>query len=217
MNRITSLLLSGLVLAIPMTAIAGQRDRDATQIASLETRNSNIGWLQVLSEGKPVARKTRVKHDINRSPVERQLIAFGEDAAPGTVIVDNSDRRLYHVLGNGIAVSYGVSVGRDGFRWTGTEKVSRKAEWPSWNPPEEMRRREAKKGHVLPKQVKGGIDNPLGARALYLGATEFRIHGTNQPASIGQAMSSGCIRMANEDVEYLYAQLTVGTTVIVRD
>ena len=140
-----------------------------------------------------------------------------ENVAPGSIIIDNSDRRLYHVLGNGVAMQYGVSVGRDGFIWTGSNTVSRKAEWPSWNPPEQMRTREAKKGHILPVTMKGGIDNPLGARAMYLGSTIYRIHGTNQPSSIGKAMSSGCIRMANEDVEHLYASVTIGTKVIVRD
>ena len=137
--------------------------------------------------------------------------------APGTIIVDNSDRRLYHVISKGLAVSYGVSVGREGFIWTGTEVVSAKAEWPTWNPPKEMRLREAKKGHILPEAMEGGIDNPLGARAMYLGSTEYRIHGTNQPLSIGKAMSSGCIRMANEDVTHLYANVKIGTRVIVRN
>jgi lipoprotein-anchoring transpeptidase ErfK/SrfK len=174
------------------------------------------GWLQVLSEGKPAKTKTS-KKNINQSPIQRELVAFPENVAPGTIIVDNSDRRLYHVLGNGIAMQYGVSVGREGFIWTGTNTVSRKAEWPTWNPPAEMRVREARKGHVLPVTMKGGIENPLGARAMYLGSTIYRIHGTNQPSSIGKAMSSGCIRMANEDVEHLYAHVTIGTKVIVRD
>ncbi|MCF3642773.1 L,D-transpeptidase [Rhizobium sp. TRM95111] len=154
---------------------------------------------------------------VSRAPIAREIVRFKEDVAPGTVIVDNSERRLYHVLGHGIAVKYAVSVGRDGFLWTGVNRVSRKTEWPTWTPPEDMRAREAKKGKILPVSMKGGLDNPLGARALYLGSTIYRIHGTNQPSSIGQAMSSGCIRMANEDVEHLYAQVSIGATVIVRD
>lgn len=186
------------------------------EVASLQSATENASWLQAQSPSKPARKKSAVKN-INRSPIPRELVAFPEQMAPGTIVVDNSERRLYHVLGNGIAMRYGVSVGRQGFIWTGTNTVSRKAEWPTWNPPEQMRAREARKGHILPVSMKGGIDNPLGARALYLGSTIYRIHGTNQPASIGKAMSSGCIRMANEDVEHLYASVTIGTRVIVRD
>ena len=147
----------------------------------------------------------------------RQRVIDPTGEAPGTIIVDNSERRLYHVLGSGIAMKYAVSVGRDGFIWTGSETVTRKTEWPTWTPPEDMRAREAKKGKILPVSMKGGLDNPLGSRAIYLGSTIYRIHGTNQPSSLGKAQSSGCIRMANEDVEHLYAQVTTGATVIVRD
>jgi lipoprotein-anchoring transpeptidase ErfK/SrfK len=182
------------------------------QVASVD--NSQLGWMAVLSDDGTPVKKAK---DINTSPIGRKLIAFDPSVTPGTIIIDNSDRRLYHVISKGVAMVFGVSVGRDGFRWTGTEKVSAKTEWPTWNPPEEMRVREAKKGHMLPETMEGGLQNPLGARAMYLGSTEFRIHGTNQPDSIGKAMSSGCIRMANEDVEYLYSQVKIGTTVIVRD
>lgn len=218
MNRIAAVLLSSLALAGSFATIASAETRANKPVlmASLEGKNTKTGWLAVLSEDKP-KKKKQVKTNIHISPIPRQLIDFSESVEAGTIIVDNSDRRLYHVLGNGTAVAYGISVGRDGFIWTGAEKVTAKAEWPTWNPPAEMRRREAKKGHILPKTMKGGINNPLGARALYLGSTEYRIHGTNQPSSIGHAMSSGCIRMANEDVEHLYAQVTLGTQVIVRD
>jgi len=218
MNRIAAVLLSSLALAGSFATVASAESRADKPVlmASLENKNTKTGWLAVLTEDKP-SKKQRIRKDIHTSPIPRQLVDFTEAVAPGTIIVDNSDRRLYHVLGNGTAVAYGISVGRDGFIWTGAEKVTAKAEWPTWNPPADMRRREAKKGHILPKTMKGGINNPLGARALYLGSTEYRIHGTNQPSSIGQAMSSGCIRMANEDVEHLYAQVTIGTQVIVRD
>ncbi|HTO32508.1 MAG TPA: L,D-transpeptidase [Pararhizobium sp.] len=185
------------------------------EVASIQSATSKTSALPALSGADPKAKST--KANINLSPIQRQLVAFNEKAAPGTIIVDNSDRRLYHVLGNGIAMQYGVSVGRAGFIWTGSNTVSRKAEWPTWNPPAQMRAREARKGHFLPVSMKGGINNPLGARAMYLGSTIYRIHGTNQPSSIGKAMSSGCIRMANEDVEHLYAAVTIGTQVIVRD
>lgn len=181
-------------------------------VASLQSATAKTSLLQALTESK-----AKPKNDISRAPIPRELVAFAEEVAPGTIIVDNSERRLYHVLGDGTAMKYAISVGRKGFIWTGTNTVSRKAEWPTWNPPAEMRAREAKKGHILPVTMKGGINNPLGARAMYLGSTIYRIHGTNQPSSLGKAMSSGCIRMANEDVEHLYANVTIGTKVIVRN
>ncbi|MEK1927370.1 MAG: L,D-transpeptidase [Rhizobium giardinii] len=213
MKTIIAALIATALLA-PSAKAAGESG--SFEVASLQSSTEKTGWLQVLSQGKPAKAKS-AKKNINQSPIARELVAFGENVAPGTIIVDNSDRRLYHVLGNGIAMQYGVSVGREGFIWTGTNTVSRKAEWPTWNPPAEMRAREARKGHILPVSMKGGIENPLGARAMYLGSTIYRIHGTNQPSSIGKAMSSGCIRMANEDVEHLYANVTIGTKVIVRD
>ncbi|MBW9062157.1 L,D-transpeptidase [Rhizobium herbae] len=213
MKTIIAALIATALLA-PSAQAAGASG--SFEVASLQSSAEKTGWLQILSQGKQTKAKTATKN-INRSPIPRELVAFGENVAPGTIIVDNSDRRLYHVLGNGIAMQYGVSVGREGFIWTGTNTVSRKAEWPTWNPPAQMRAREARKGHILPVSMKGGIENPLGARAMYLGSTIYRIHGTNQPSSIGKAMSSGCIRMANEDVEHLYANVTIGTRVIVRD
>ncbi|MBL0373087.1 L,D-transpeptidase [Rhizobium sp. KVB221] len=190
----------------------------SVELVSLQTQNNKLGWMQILSDdGAPAPKKRKkVKTDVNASPISRKLIPYDETIAVGTIVIDHSDRRLYHVIQKGMAMVYGVSVGREGFGWTGSEVVTAKAEWPAWNPPEEMRIREAKKGHILPERMEGGIDNPLGARAMYLGNTQYRIHGTNQPASIGRAMSSGCIRMANEDVEYLYAHVSIGTRVIVR-
>jgi len=153
----------------------------------------------------------------DRSPIKRQIVKFDEQHPAGTIIIDTSDRRLYHVLGSGKAMRYGIGVGRDGFTWQGTNKITRKAEWPGWTPPKVMRDRvKREEGRILPAYMKGGPDNPLGARALYIGSTIYRIHGTNQPWTIGQAMSSGCIRMANEDVIYLYEQAGVGTRVVVR-
>ena len=197
-------------------AHAGTTVTDPIEVASLSSTTQKTGWLQVLSGGKPVASDRKVAA-VSRAPIARELVAFTEKVAPGTIIVVNSERRLYHVLGRGLAMKYAVSVGRDGFLWTGTEKVTRKSEWPTWTPPEDMRAREAKKGKILPVSMKGGLDNPLGSRAIYLGSTIYRIHGTNQPSSLGKAQSSGCIRMANEDVEHLYAQVSSGAAVIVRD
>jgi lipoprotein-anchoring transpeptidase ErfK/SrfK len=153
--------------------------------------------------------------DINSVYLPRQ-VNYNGSQKPGTIIIDTSDRFLYLVQENGTAMRYGVGVGKTGFSWTGTEKITQKKVWPSWRPPAEMIAREKKKGRILPAFMEGGPSNPLGARALYLGSTLYRIHGTNQPWSIGSAVSSGCIRMRNEDVEDLYTRVEVGTTVIVR-
>lgn len=147
-----------------------------------------------------------------RNPVPRQTINYDGPYGANTIIVDTSERRLYFVLGDGRAIKYGVGVGRRGFQWSGTHRISRKAEWPGWTPPAAMRKRQPH----LPAYMKGGPNNPLGARALYIGSTLYRIHGSNQPWTIGQAVSSGCIRMTNEDVIDLYNQVKVGTKVIVR-
>ena len=151
----------------------------------------------------------------DKSPIPRSTVSFDAKYGANTIVVNTRERRLYYTLGNGRAIKYGVGVGRDGFTWSGTHKVTRKAEWPGWTPPKVMIRREARKGRKLPAYMPGGPDNPLGARALYIGSTIYRIHGTNQPWTIGQAMSSGCIRMANDDVIHLYEQAGVGTKVVV--
>ncbi|MBB6486968.1 lipoprotein-anchoring transpeptidase ErfK/SrfK [Rhizobium lusitanum] len=145
-----------------------------------------------------------------RSPIPRSVVAFsGYD--PGTIVISTKERRLYLVLNDGTALKYGIGVGKQGFSWKGTQTISRKAEWPSWTPPKEMIARRPE----LPDRMEGGLNNPLGARALYLGSTLYRIHGTNEPNSIGKAVSSGCIRMANPDVMDLYGRVGVGTKVVV--
>nr|WP_246085121.1 L,D-transpeptidase [Rhizobium glycinendophyticum] len=150
---------------------------------------------------------------------KRKVVRLTTDEKPGTIIIDTNNKFLYFVEGNNRATRYGVGVGRDGFGWSGVVKIGRKSEWPEWRPPEEMRRREAAKGHILPVVQEGGPDNPLGARAMYLYKggrdTIFRIHGTNQPWTIGLNMSSGCIRMMNKDVEHLYDRAEIGAKVIV--
>src|SRR5690606_38234653 len=128
---------------------------------------------------------------------------------------NTGERRLYLVMEGGKAMKYGVGVGRDGFTWSGTHRITRKAEWPGWTPPPAMRAREKAKGRILPAHMKGGPDNPLGARALYIGSTLYRIHGTSEPWTIGQAVSSGCIRMVNDDVIDLYERVKVGAKVVV--
>ena len=149
----------------------------------------------------------------------RTKVRLRTDEAPGTIIVDTNHKYLYYVEGNNKATRYGIGVGREGFGWSGVVKVQRKAEWPGWTPPAEMIVRERKNGHILPAYMEGGVNNPLGARALYLykGKSDsgFRIHGTNQPWTIGQNMSSGCIRMMNQDVEHLYDRASIGAKVIV--
>lgn len=143
-----------------------------------------------------------------------QTVAYNGNEKPGTIIIDTSQRFLFLVQGNGQARRYGVGVGKQGHSWTGTERISRKAEWPDWRPPAEMIKRvREKEGRILPAHMKGGPDNPLGARALYLGSTLYRIHGTNQPWTIGGAVSSGCIRMRNEDVTDLYERVKIGAKV----
>ena len=144
-----------------------------------------------------------------------QTVEYDGPHKAGTVVIDTREHLLYLVEEGGKARRYGVGTGKPGFEWAGTHKVTRKAEWPDWRPPAEMIAREKKKGRVLPAHMKGGPDNPMGARALYLGSTLYRIHGTNQPYTIGGAVSSGCIRMRNEDVMDLYERVPVGATVIV--
>ena len=149
---------------------------------------------------------------------KRRVVRFSTTEKPGTIIVDTNNKFLYYIEGPNRATRYGIGVGREGFGWSGVVNVGRKAEWPSWTPPAEMRVRERRAGRILPAVQEGGIDNPLGARAMYLYKggrdTIFRIHGTNQPWTIGLNMSSGCIRMMNEDVEHLYDRADVGTKVI---
>ncbi len=146
------------------------------------------------------------------SPIQRERVSAPIAMAPGSIYISTSERRLYLMLGNGEALRYGIGVGRDGFRWTGTHRISAKREWPSWTPPAQMRARRPD----LPRYMAGGIQNPLGARAIYLGSTLYRIHGSNEPETIGHAVSSGCFRMTNEDVTDLYSRVSIGTTVVVR-
>jgi lipoprotein-anchoring transpeptidase ErfK/SrfK len=143
--------------------------------------------------------------------LRRATIAFNTSEAPGTVIIDTGNTALYYVLGQGRAIRYGVGVGREGFTWSGVQTISRKAEWPDWHPPAEMIARQP----YLPRFMAGGPGNPLGARAMYLGSSQYRIHGTNDPSTIGKFVSSGCIRLTNEDVADLFSRVDVGTKVVV--
>jgi lipoprotein-anchoring transpeptidase ErfK/SrfK len=141
----------------------------------------------------------------------RAIVNYSTREAPGTVIIDTANTTLYYMLGQNRAIRYGVGVGREGFTWSGVQTISRKAEWPDWHPPAEMIARQP----YLPRFMAGGPGNPLGARAMYLGGTEYRIHGTNDPSTIGKFVSSGCIRLTNEDVADLFSRVEVGTRVVV--
>lgn len=150
-----------------------------------------------------------------RKSIKRQEIKYDGPYGPNTIVVNTQERRLYYVYEKGKALKYGIGVGREGFEWSGNNQITRKAEWPGWTPPPEMIARERAKGRILPAYMEGGIKNPLGARALYIGSTMYRIHGTAEPWTIGQAVSSGCIRLTNDDVVHLYERVKVGTKVIV--
>jgi lipoprotein-anchoring transpeptidase ErfK/SrfK len=150
-----------------------------------------------------------------RSSIKRQEIKYKGPYGANTIVINTKERRLYYVYAPGKAVKYGIGVGRQGFEWAGTNHISRKAEWPGWTPPPEMIARERAKGRILPAYMEGGIRNPLGARALYIGSTLYRIHGSNEPWTIGRAVSSGCFRLTNEDVIDLYNRVKVGTKVVV--
>ncbi len=193
MRRI-ALALAGIVGAALLSAPASAYEIDPL------TREPLLGYGSGTAVFRPQA-----------TAVPRQVVSFGGRYAPGTVVVSTSERRLYYVLGNGQAVQYGIGVGRPGFTWAGSMSVSMKREWPDWRPPAQMLKRRPD----LPRYMRGGPDNPLGARALYLGSSLYRIHGSNEPETIGQAVSSGCIRMTNEDVTDLYSRVRVGTRVVV--
>lgn len=222
---------------------ASASDRYATRPPVLMSPDLAAPWVMQLQNGgngsvavRPSVRKPKTVQRNYREaafqrPVERpvkkpqnqlapqflpQTVAYSGSEKPGTIIVDTQDKFLYHVEAGGTARRYGVGVGKEGFEWSGTNTISRKAEWPSWRPPAEMIARERKKGRILPAHMEGGPANPLGARALYLGSTLYRIHGTNQPWTIGRAVSSGCIRMRNEDVTELYERVKIGAKVVVR-
>jgi lipoprotein-anchoring transpeptidase ErfK/SrfK len=162
---------------------------------------------------RPVTAMPQEPSENGEQPAQfhRQIVEYRTGEAAGTVIIDTSHTYLYFVLGNGRAVRYGIGVGREGFTWSGTQTITRKAEWPDWTPPPEMLQRQPS----LPRFMAGGPQNPLGARAMYLGGTVYRIHGTNDPSTIGGRVSSGCIRLTNEDVTDLYGRVNIGTKVIV--
>jgi lipoprotein-anchoring transpeptidase ErfK/SrfK len=184
-------------------------------------RRWHVGGLVALSLFFP---ELALGNPLDRGPLADFINVFREQAIPsqvviwthpqfktGTVVVSTKQRRLYYVLGGGRAIEYGVGVGREGFTWSGMKTITRKREWPDWRPPPQMLKRRPD----LPRHMAGGMENPLGARALYLGSSEYRIHGSNEPDTIGAAVSSGCIRMTNRDVVDLYGRVKIGTKVVV--
>ena len=201
--------VAGLVLAGCVVAGHAQAEKvkfapQAFQIFGGIEDNASKQSASYESEGVPESMRSRT-------------IAFNSLLPAGSILVSTGKRRLYYILPEGQAIEYKVGVGREGFTWTGANTVSRKAEWPDWRPPPEMIKREAKRGHMLPEVMEGGPENPLGARAIYIGDTQFRIHGTTQPWSIGKAVSSGCIRMMNEEVIDLYDRVAIGAEVVVEE
>ena len=201
MRTILSTLLLAASLLLPASIIASPA-------------NAESALARFFLAGQP--REGGNKYRSDHSPIPRQTVSYNAKAPAGTIIIETGERRLYYTLGNGKAIKFAVGVGREGFEWSGTNRISRKAEWPGWTPPAEMRAREAKKGRILPVYQAGGPNNPLGARAMYIGGSVYRIHGTNQPWTLGLAMSSGCIRMSNNDVKFLYDKVGIGTKVVVR-
>src|SRR6187455_703276 len=170
-----------------------------------------LGYASVQPDVYPTDEVISSDESATPERLRRAVVAFSTTEAPGTIVIDTGNTTLYYVLGQGRAIRYGVGVGREGFTWSGVQTVSRKAEWPDWHPPAEMIARQP----YLPRFMAGGPGNPLGARAMYLGNSVYRIHGTNDPSTIGKFVSSGCIRLTNEDVADLFSRVDVGTKVVV--
>ena len=192
----TAALAAAAVVLAPLAQVNAQADDRYTGGAPVGRANFNLFGFSGTGGSGPISRRT---------------VSFAQSHAPGTIIINTKERRLYYILGDGRALQYGIGVGRDGFQWSGVHRVTAKKEWPDWTPPPQMLRRRPD----LPRFMKGGPENPLGARAMYLGSTLFRIHGSNEPETIGQAVSSGCFRMTNDDVIDLYTRVKVGAKVIV--
>ena len=195
------MMMTKIAIAAALTAILSISTIGSASAARVYNHDTNR-WEE------PSVTATRSKRG---SPIAKAIVDYETKYKPGTIVVETSERRLYLVLEGGKAMRYGIGVGRDGFRWSGQHKITRMAEWPGWTPPAAMRKRVPD----LPAYMPGGPDNPLGARALYIGSTLYRIHGTSEPWTIGQAVSSGCIRLTNEDVTDLYERVKVGALVVV--
>jgi lipoprotein-anchoring transpeptidase ErfK/SrfK len=199
----TFLALAGALIFTPV-AVATTADAQALGYAETQPRS-------FLQDPVPVAASPSADESVVPERLQRTTVRFESREAPGTIIIDTANTLLYYVLGGGRAIRYGVGVGREGFTWSGVQTISRKAEWPDWHPPAEMIARQP----YLPRFMAGGPGNPLGARAIYLGNSQYRIHGTNDPSTIGKFVSSGCIRLTNEDVTDLFSRVDLGTRVVV--
>jgi lipoprotein-anchoring transpeptidase ErfK/SrfK len=180
--------------------------------ATIERANAqSLGYAPAAAESNLALADATNEQDTVPAQLRKTIVAYDTREAPGTIVIDTANTYLYYVLGHGRAIRYGVGVGREGFTWSGVQSISRKAEWPDWIPPAEMIARQP----YLPRWIGGGPGNPLGARAMYLGTSIYRIHGTNDPTTIGKFVSSGCIRMTNEDVVDLFNRVGTGTRVVV--
>jgi lipoprotein-anchoring transpeptidase ErfK/SrfK len=188
--------------------------REAQPQRVARQRWSIFGRDNVQVAAVPAPRKKQIQPQMDPIYLPQQVDYHGPQK-PGTVVIDTASKFLYLVQSGGQARRYGVGVGKQGMMWTGTQTITRKAEWPSWRPPAQMIARERENGRILPTFMEGGLENPLGARAMYLGSTLYRIHGTNAPWTIGTNVSSGCIRLRNQDVTDLYERIDVGTKVVV--
>jgi lipoprotein-anchoring transpeptidase ErfK/SrfK len=200
--RLATAAIAALVMLAPVVAEAAST---TLRLPGGQTMVAEAGVFQ----GTFLRKRHRTTQAAN--PFVRQIVQVQVEQPAGTIIVDTQSHFLYFLLGDGEAIRYGIGVARDGFEWAGTHRISNKREWPGWTPPAEMRKRVP----GLPTYMPGGINNPLGARALYIGSTLYRIHGTNEPGSIGRDVSSGCIRLVNDDVIDLYNRVKVGAKVIV--
>ena len=209
-RRITAFAFATALLTVPFGAASAQTRGYTPMLPQAYPQDQ--GYSQSYSQGYASPEPQAADEDaLLPDRLRRQIVSFDRSEPAGTIVIDTGNTYLYYVLGNGRAIRYGVGVGRDGFTWSGVQSVTRKAEWPDWHPPAQMIARQP----YLPRFVAGGPGNPLGARAMYLGGSEYRIHGTNDPTTIGKFVSSGCVRMTNEDVIDLFGRVNVGAKVVV--
>jgi lipoprotein-anchoring transpeptidase ErfK/SrfK len=206
----SALILAGALLVAP-AMFPGVASAQVLGYAPSQQGSFSSDGLTVAPTERPLTNQGDGSASALSERLRRTVIALNTREAPGTVIIDTGNTALYYVLGQNRAIRYGVGVGREGFTWAGTQTITRKAEWPDWHPPAQMIARQP----YLPRFMAGGPGNPLGARAMYLGSSEYRIHGTNDPSTIGKFVSSGCIRLTNEDVTDLFNRVQVGAKVIV--
>jgi len=204
----------GEVVAQPNYGVRVQHGGQPRRVMREQPRRSIFGQDQVQVAAVPAPRKKQIQPQMDPIFLPQQVDYHGSEK-PGTVVIHTASKFLYLVQSGGQARRYGVGVGKEGMMWTGTQTITRKAEWPNWRPTAQMIARERQNGRVIPAFMEGGLENPLGARAMYLGSTLYRIHGTNAPWTIGTNVSSGCIRLRNEDVTDLYERIGLGTKVVV--